>query len=158
MMKREELRGTWAMEREAEWPSTRRDEHIQQALEYGLESAGSIRDRSIALFNRGRNGLNGGCRFMGVPFLEDMRTLGGQDVAIVGVPLDCGTTFRSGTRWGPQAIRQISLLGTGYNPSLGVDLVEALTMVDVGDVNVISANIEKSFDQIAKSVRYVHER
>ena len=95
-MRREELRGTWAMEREAEWPSTRRDELVQQALAYGLASADSIRDRKIPLFNRGETG--GGLRFMGVPFLEDMNTLGGQDVAIVGVPLDCGTTFRSGTR------------------------------------------------------------
>jgi agmatinase len=95
---------------------------------------------------------------MGVPFLQDMHTLGGQDVAIVGVPLDCGTTFRSGTRWGPQAIRRISLLGTGYNPTLGVDLVESLNMVDLGDVSVIPANIEKSFDQIAKAVSYIHER
>src|SRR5207247_2509198 len=45
-----------------------------------------------------------------------------------------------------------------YNPSLGVDLVESLNMVDAGDVNVIPANIEKSFDQIAKAVSYVHER
>src|SRR5205085_5120810 len=95
---------------------------------------------------------------MGVPFLEDMNTLGGQDVAVVGVPLDCGTTFRSGTRWGPGAIRRFSLLGTGYNPSMGVDFVESLNMVDVGDVNVIPANIEKSFDQIAKAASYVHER
>ena len=157
-MRREDLRGTWAMEREAQWPSTRRDELVQQALAYGLESADSIRDRSISLFDRGGNGYSGGLRFMGVPFLEDMHTLGGQDVAIVGVPLDCGTTFRSGTRWGPQAIRRISLLGTGYNPSLGVDLVESLNMVDAGDVSVIPANIEKSFDQIAKAVSYIHER
>lgn len=158
MMEREDLRGSWAMEREAEWPSTRRKELAQQALEYGLESAGSIRDRTISLFNRGRDPFSGGLRFMGVPFLQDMRALGGQDVAIVGVPLDCGTTFRSGTRWGPQAIRRISLLGTGYNPSLGVDLVESLNMVDVGDVSVIPANIEKSFDQIDKAVSYLHER
>lgn len=157
-MKREDLRGTWAMEREAQWPTTRRDELAQQALAYGLASANSIRDRSIPLFDRGRSNFSGGLRFMGVPFLEDMQQLGGQDVAVMGVPLDCGTTYRSGTRFGPQAIRQISLLGTGYNPSLGVDLVESLTMVDVGDVSVIPANIEKSFDQIAKAVGYVHER
>ncbi len=157
-MRREDLRGTWAMQREAEWPSTRRDELAREALAHGLESADSIRDRSISLFDRSGRGYSGGCRFMGVPFLEDMHRLGGQDVAIVGVPLDCGTTFRSGTRWGPEAIRRISLLGTGYNPSLGVDLVESLNMVDVGDVNVIPANIEKSFDQIAKAVSYVHER
>ena len=157
-LRREDLRGTWAMEREAEWPSKRRDELVQQALAHGLESADSIRDQSISLFDRDFNSFSGGGQFMGVPFLEDMRTLGGQDVAIVGVPLDCGTTYRSGTRWGPQAIRRISLLGTGYNPSLGVDLVESLNMIDVGDVNVIPANIEKSFDQIAKAVSYIHER
>ena len=97
-MRREDLRGTWAMQREAEWPSTRRDELAREALAHGLESADSIRDRSISLFDRSGHGYSGGCRFMGVPFLEDMNTLGGQDVAIVGVPLDCGTTFRSGTR------------------------------------------------------------
>src|SRR5436189_4150804 len=157
-MRREDLRGTWAMEHETQLSSTRRDELARQALAHGLESAGSIRDRSIPLFDRSVHDYSAGCRFMGVPFLEDMHTLGGLDVAIVGVPLDCGTTFRSGTRWGPQAIRRISLLGTGYNPSLGVDLVESLNMVDAGDVNVIPANIEKSFDQIDKAVAYVHER
>lgn len=157
-MRREDLKGTWAMEKEAEWPSKRREEIAQQALEYGLESADSIRDRSISLFDRGFESFHSGESFMGAPFLEDMRILGGQDVVIVGVPLDCGTTHRSGTRWGPQAIRRISQLGTGYNPSMGVDLVESLNMVDIGNVNVIPANIEKSFDQIDKAVSYIHER
>ncbi len=40
-MRRDDLRGTWAMERESAWPSKRREELIQQALEYGLESADS---------------------------------------------------------------------------------------------------------------------
>jgi agmatinase len=31
-------------------------------------------------------------------------------------------------------------------------------MVDVGDVTVIPANIEKSFDQIDKAIAYIHER
>jgi agmatinase len=159
MMKREELHGTWAMDRESEWPTTKRRELAEQGLEYGLESADSIKDRSISLFSRaGGVFFGGGSPFMSVPLLEDMRTLGGQDVAIIGVPLDCGTTFRSGTRWGPQAIRRMSQLSDGYNPSLGVDLVESLQMVDVGDINIIPANIEKSFDQIARAVSYVHER
>src|SRR2546421_5749452 len=84
-MRREDLRGTWAMQREAEWPSTRRDELAREALANGLESADSIRDRSISLFDRSGHGYSGGSRFMGVPFLEDMHTLGGQDVAVVGV-------------------------------------------------------------------------
>jgi agmatinase len=55
-------------------------------------------------------------------------------------------------------MRSISSLGSGYNFELGVDLLESLEMVDVGDVSVIPANIEKSFDQIDKALAYIHER
>src|SRR5947209_7223599 len=115
-MRREDLRGTWAMQREAEWPSTRRDELAREGLAHGLESADSIRDRSIPLFDRSGRGYSSGCRFMAAPFLEDMRALGGQDVAIVGVPLDCGTTFRSGTRWGPMPSGVCRCLGPAITP------------------------------------------
>ncbi len=157
-MRREDLNGTWAINREQEWPSTNSDEIVQRAREFGLESAASIRDRTIPLFNRGRRNYGNFSRFMGVPFLQDMRELGGQDVAFVGVPLDTGTTYRPGTRFGPDAMRRISSLGSSYNVSMGVDLYESLEMTDVGDVSVIPANIEKSFDQIALAIGYLHER
>ncbi len=57
-----------------------------------------------------------------------------------------GTTYRSGTRFGPQAIRRISGLYSTYNCELGVDLREQLRACDFGDVFVIPANIEKTFD------------
>lgn len=157
-MKREDLNGTWAIEREGRWPTKRSDDLGRQALEFGLQSAASIRDRKIPLFNRGRRSYGNFSRFMGAPLLQDMRRLGGQDVAFMGVPLDTGTTFRSGTRFGPEAMRRISSLGSSYNVSMGVDLYETLEMVDVGDVSVIPANIEKSFDQIALAIGYLHER
>ncbi|GBD17000.1 Guanidinobutyrase [bacterium HR26] len=157
-IRREDLRGTWAMEHADDIPPARRKELTQLALEHGLESAESIRDREIPLFNRGQWGFSNSGTFLRVPFLRDMRELGGQDVAFVGVPLDTGTTFRSGTRWGPEAMRRISSLSGGANLVLGVDLVESLTMVDVGDVSVIPANIEKSFDQIDKAIGYIIER
>jgi agmatinase len=157
-MKREDLNGTWAIEREGEWPSTNNDESTRQALEFGLESAATIRDRNIPLFNRNRRGYGNFSRFLGTPFLQDMRELGGQDVAFMGVPLDTGTTYRPGTRFGPDAMRRISSLGSTYNVSMGVDLFETLNMTDVGDVTVIPANIEKSFDQIALAIGYLHER
>jgi agmatinase len=146
------------MRREAELSSKVGEEHRRQELEWGLPSAASIRDRTIPLFNRGRWRYSNAGTYMASPFLQDMRELGGQDVAFVGAPLDCGTTFRSGTRWGPQAMRSISSLGSGYNFELGVDLIESLEMVDVGDVSVIPANIEKSFDQIDRALAYIHER
>ncbi len=158
-MDREQLHGTRMLAREAQLPTERSKADRDQELEWGLPSAESIRDRSIPLFNRSGWRFSNSGTFACRPFLQDMRELGGQDVAFVGVPLDCGTTFRSGTRWGPQALRAISGLASGgYNFERGVDLVESINAVDVGDVSVIPANIEKSFDQIDKAVAYIHER
>jgi agmatinase len=157
-MDRERLLGTRMLEREAQLPSTRMREMLQLNLEHGLESAASIQDRTIPLFNRTGWRFSHSATFAARPFLTDMRELGGQDVAVVGAPFDGGTTYRSGTRFGPQAMRAISGLGSGYNFETGVDLWESLDIVDVGDVSVIPANIEKTFDQIDKAIAYLHER
>jgi agmatinase len=157
-MDREHLHGTRMMAREEQLPTTKTKAQIQENLELGLPSAESIRDRTIPLFNRSGYRFSHSTTLGHRPFLADLRQLGGQDVAIVGAPLDAGTTYRSGTRFGPQAMRDISGLHSGYNFERGVDLYESLDMVDLGDVSVIPANIEKSFDQIAKAVAYVHER
>ncbi|WP_017325694.1 agmatinase family protein [Synechococcus sp. PCC 7336] len=129
---------------------------VQRGLEFGLEAADSIRDRSIPTFSRGElphfAGIN---TFLKAPYVEDVREVGNYDVAILGVPHDCGTTYRPGTRFGPQGIRRISALYTPYNFELGVDLRESITLCDIGDVFTIPANIEKSFDQISKAVAHV---
>lgn len=157
-MDRETLHGTRMLEREAQLPMVKTKEAIQMNLEHGLPSAASIQDRTIPLFNRTGLRFHHSGTFASRPFLQDMHDLDGQDVAIVGAPFDGGTTFRSGTRFGPQAMRAISALGTGYNFEMGVDLWESLDIVDVGDVSVIPANIEKTFDQIDKAIGYIHER
>jgi agmatinase len=155
-MDRENLLGTQMLEREAQLPSVKTKEAIQIQLEHGLPSAASIQDRTIPLFNRtGMRFFHGGT-FAGRPYLDDMRELGGQDVAIVGAPFDGGTTYRSGTRFGPQGMRAISALNSGYNFETGVDLWESVDIVDVGDITVIPANIEKTFDQIDKAIGYIH--
>jgi agmatinase len=86
----------------------------------GLEAADSIRDRTISTFSRGElphyAGIN---TFLKAPYLEDVRQVGNYDVAIVGVPHDSGTTYRPGTRFGPQGIRRISALYTPTTLSWG---------------------------------------
>ena len=157
-MDRERLVGNQMLERERQLPSTKMKEMLQLNLEHGLESAESIRDRTIPLFNRTGLRFSYSGTFDARPFLRDMRELGGQDVAIVGAPFDGGTTYRPGTRFGPNAIRAITALSSGYNLEMGVDIWESLEMVDVGDISVIPANIEKTFDQIDKAIGYIHER
>jgi agmatinase len=156
-LRRAELQGTWAMEAEELLDGTKGKEREEARRAFGLDAAETIRDRTLTLFNRGRRMPSG--TFANVDFVEDMRELGDQDVVFIGAPYDGGTTFRPGTRFGPFAMRRMSsALGGRFNPGMGVDLTEALNMVDAGDVLVIPSNLEKSFDQIAMAVSYVAER
>ena len=145
-----------ALEKERKLPLTGWQQEVDQAKRFGLEAAESIVDRNISTFSRGElphfAGIN---TFMKAPYLEDVSQVGNYDVAIVGVPHDCGTTYRPGTRFGPQGIRRISALYTPYNYEMGVDLREQITLCDVGDIFTIPANNEKSFDQISKGIAHV---
>ena len=148
--------GAEALEKEARLPLTGWQQEVEQGLRYGLEAAESIVDRRISTFSRGElphyAGIN---TFMKAPYIEDVNRVGEFDVAIVGIPHDSGTTYRPGTRFGPQGIRRISALYTPYNYEMGVDLRESITLCDVGDIFTIPANNEKSFDQISKGVAHV---
>ena len=145
-----------ALEKERKLPLTGWQQEVDQAKRFGLEAAESIVDRNISTFSRGElphfAGIN---TFMKAPYLEDVNQVGNYDVAIVGVPHDCGTTYWPGTRFGPQGIRRISALYTPYNYEMGVDLREQITLCDVGDIFTIPANNEKSFDQISKGIAHV---
>jgi agmatinase len=129
---------------------------VARGLSLGLEAAPSIEDRSIPTFARGElphfAGIN---TFLKAPYAENVRDVGRFDAAVMGVPFDGGTTYRPGTRFGPQGMRRISALYTPYNYELGVDLREQMTLCDAGDVFTIPANLEKSFDQISRAVAHV---
>ena len=129
---------------------------IERELKLGLRGSSSINDKTIPTFSRGElphfAGIN---TFMKAPYCEDISEVGKYDAAVVGVPFDGGTTYRPGTRFGPQGIRRISALYTPYNYETGVDLREQMSLCDAGDIFTIPANIEKSFDQISNGVGYI---
>jgi agmatinase/guanidinopropionase len=83
--------------------------------------------------------------FMRLPVTHDLQDV---DVAIAGVPFDSGTSFRSGARFGPRAIRAASLMLWGYNPVLGTKPLEHLHVVDYGDLEVIPVDIRASMDGV----------
>jgi agmatinase/guanidinopropionase len=87
--------------------------------------------------------------FMRCPVTRD---LGGVEVAVVGVPFDSGTSYRSGTRFGPRKIRDVSPLLWGYNNPLAVKPLEVLKVVDYGDVDVIPPSIEGTLAHITQEV------
>lgn len=65
-------------------------------------------------------------------------------VCIVGIPLDIGTTNRSGARFGPSAIRQASrMLVDGDHPVHWVDPA-AMAVADIGDFSIALGDIPSS--------------
>jgi arginase family enzyme len=133
------------------------DEEISRSLRLGLEAAPSIQDRTISLFSRGHQPAFAGINtFMKAPYCEDVAKVKDFDAAFVGVPFDTGTTYRPGTRFGPQAVRRVSALYDGYWIDGAVDIFEELTFCDAGDVFVIPGNIEKSFDQVTRAVSHIY--
>ena len=150
-----ELRGNRNLKRLRRISQTKQDEEIKRNLELGLEAAASINDRSISLFSRGHQPAFAGINtFLKMPYCEDIRNVGDYEAAFVGVPFDTGTTYRPGTRFGPQAVRRISAVYDGYSVDGGVDLFEELDICDAGDVFVIPGNIEKTFDQVSKAISH----
>lgn len=79
------------------------------------------------------------------------RELAGVDVAILGVPYDSATSYRSGARFGPRAIREQSLLLWGYNNAQQVAPFDLLKIVDYGDVDVVPVDIDATRRAIEES-------
>jgi agmatinase len=83
--------------------------------------------------------------FMRLPHVTDTA---GVDFAVVGLPFDTATSYRSGARFGPEAIRSASALLRPYNPEQQVDLFEHLSGVDHGDLEISPGDTEATYAQI----------
>ena len=68
----------------------------------------------------------------------------GLDVAIIGVPLDIGTSNRVGTRYGPRQIRTESVLVRPYGMATGAAPFDSFQVADTGDVALNTFNLTKS--------------
>ena len=70
-------------------------------------------------------------------FVKAPHTIENLDFTVVGVPFDLSTTYRSGARMAPAAIREASLMLTdGDHPKLAVNPVELGLVNDHGDIDV----------------------
>src|SRR5210317_2198973 len=72
----------------------------------------------------------------------------GLDAAFVGVPLDIGTSNRSGTRFGPRQIRAESVLLRPYNMATRAAPFDSLSVADLGDVAINTFNLQRSIEII----------
>ena len=98
--------------------------------------------------------------FLGVPRcdLDEPGSYADADVVILGAPFDGGTSHRPGARFGPMAIRMTDYLpADGSRPSLALrtDGLVDLTVVDAGDVEMYSGDIEKALPALEAAVEKV---
>ncbi len=95
-------------------------------------------------------------RFCGIPTfmrLPQATTLEGLDAAIIGIPSDSGAPFRTGARFGPNAVRQMSIMLRPINAYRGnINVFERLKVADVGDCAVVPGYEIQSLERIAESV------
>ena len=89
--------------------------------------------------------------------LPNTQSLKGVRATFLGVPFDDGTTFRTGPRFGPRAVREASRMLRPYNPILDVKPFQTLGMTDFGDVNVVPGYIEDTFEKIERATRSLFE-
>ncbi|MFD2738768.1 agmatinase [Sulfitobacter aestuarii] len=86
--------------------------------------------------------------FMRLPAAND---LAGLDVAVLGVPMDIGTSWRSGTRFGPKQVRAESAMIRPYNLATGAAPFDGLQVADIGDLAINTFSLSDSLRIISES-------
>lgn len=87
--------------------------------------------------------------FMRMPKITELKDL---DFAIVGVPFDTASSFRTGSRFGPSGIRNISCMIKPNNVLLEVNILEELRGGDYGDVPVVPGYILETYKHIEEEM------
>lgn len=83
--------------------------------------------------------------FMRMPHVDSAR---GLDFVIAGVPFDTACSYRTGARFGPQAIRAISAMIKPNNVIQQVNIMEDLRGGDVGDFPIVPGYIHPTYAAI----------
>lgn len=79
-------------------------------------------------------------------FLAAKNSYQDAQVVLTGIPLDLTSSFRPGSRQGPQAIRSASEGLEEYSPYLNLDLVDCL-FYDGGDLLLPHGNLQVCFER-----------
>ena len=90
--------------------------------------------------------------------LPSQTTAAGLDIAILGVPLDIGTSLRPGTRFGPRGIRAESVMTRPYGMYTKAAPFDSFQVADVGDVALNTFNLADSIAIIENHYRQLLER
>jgi agmatinase len=83
--------------------------------------------------------------FMRLPHSQDIENI---DFVVAGVPWDGATSYRTGRRAAPDAIRKVSVTLRPYNMALNIDIFKYCAGVDYGDLPVVAGYIEDTYTAV----------
>jgi guanidinobutyrase len=89
--------------------------------------------------------------------LPSADTAAGLNACFVGIPLDIGTSNRSGTRFGPRQIRAESVMIRPYNMATRAAPFDSLQVADVGDIAINTFNLPASVEIIRQGIARILE-
>ena len=87
--------------------------------------------------------------FMRLPHSRDLANL---DAVLLGIPFDGGSSYRTGARFGPRAIRDQSSLIRPWHPVLKVSPFDRLRVADYGDIDVVPISIERTYEVVERKI------
>lgn len=101
------------------------------------------------------------CTFGKYPYQQDWNKINA-DFAVLGAPFDFGSQYRPGARFGPRGIREASTLFSfghagAYDHEDDITYLEQekVTIVDIGDADIIHTDTLKSHKNIEQGVRAI---
>ncbi|MFZ5989763.1 MAG: agmatinase [Bacillota bacterium] len=92
--------------------------------------------------------LKDGSLTLPTKFMASTESYEESSIVLVGVPMDFTCSFRPGTRFGPQKIREVSVGIEEYSIYMDKELTD-FSFYDAGDLDLPFGNVEKSLELIS---------
>jgi agmatinase len=91
--------------------------------------------------------------FLPNSFIDALADYESARYVIFGVPFDNTSAYRAGSRWAPDAMRQVSANFESYNPVFDIDLVD-LPIHDAGNLET-SASVDETLRNLYEEVKFL---
>lgn len=91
--------------------------------------------------------------FLPNSFIDALADYDSAQYVIFGVPFDNTSSYRAGSRWAPDAMRQVSANFESYNPVFDIDLVD-LPIHDAGNLET-SASVDETLRDLYDEVKFL---
>jgi agmatinase len=98
--------------------------------------------------------LKNGEMTLSTKFMGSNESYEDSKIVLVGVPMDFTCSFRPGTRFGPQKIREVSIGIEEYSIYMDKSL-EDYDYFDSGDLDLPFGNVEKSLEMIGQATKEI---